>query len=123
MGHRPLSRPFASSVCSSFNNGRNGALQYPPASCHFRTHALQQTAPYPITLWAHASNVGGTSRAERYCASRHAESRQYSQRCNRVAVHIRRGGSLGSSTFRALSAPVTGRPVGLSNPICTSTPA
>lgn len=40
-----------------------------------------------------------------------------------LAVHIRRGGSLGSSTLRALSAPVTGRPVGSSNPTCTSTPA
>jgi hypothetical protein len=34
-----------------------------------------------------------------------------------------RGGNFGFNTLRALSAPITGRPAGLSNPICTSTPA
>lgn len=42
---------------------------------------------------------------------------------SRLAVHIRRAGNLGSSTLRALSTPVTGRPAGLSNPTCTRTPA
>jgi hypothetical protein len=43
IGHRPLSRPCAGSVCSSFNSGRNAVLHYPPASCQQRTRALQQT--------------------------------------------------------------------------------
>lgn len=42
---------------------------------------------------------------------------------SRLGVHIRRAANLGSSTLRALSAPVTGRPAGLSNPTCTRTPA
>jgi len=46
IGHRPLSRPCAGSVCSSFNSGRNAALHYPPASCQERTHAVQQIARF-----------------------------------------------------------------------------
>jgi hypothetical protein len=35
---------------------------------------------------------------------------------------MQRGGNLGLSTLRALSAPLTGRPAGSSNPTCISTP-
>ena len=44
--------------------------------------------------------------------------------CARVfspGIYIRRAGSLGLSTLRAISAPLTGKPAGLSSPICTST--
>ena len=42
---------------------------------------------------------------------------------DRRAAQKTRDGNFGFTTLRALSAPVTGRPAGLSNPICTSTPA
>jgi hypothetical protein len=54
MGHRPLSRPFASSVCSSFNNGRLAAPQYPPASCQ-RT---KPTSPDVTRPWDSAFRRG-----------------------------------------------------------------
>ena len=94
---------------AGFRQGNGHRPADPGAGARSPRRFLQtrSSAVLPLTLFSSARHITKAS-------ARHRRDRKR---------YIRRAGSFGSSSFRALSAPTTGRPLGSMSPICTRTEA
>jgi hypothetical protein len=94
MCHRPLSRPGATSVCTSFRSGRSFVSQRTEVMCQNPTFrgclgAQRGTSQDPVTAILHFGRVRGTV-LEPVAANETARVHHRSRRHSRVAAHSAR---------------------------------